>query len=219
MKYLPTREDLIAFEENIGNSFNNKEIRAPIHLNWGDELEMLDIFKEINENDWCIGNWRTHYLCLLKGVPKEKLKERILKGHSISLCFKDYNIVSSAIVGTSLSIATGIALDIKRKKQDKHVWCFTGEMSASLGIFFECYNYSKNFDLPITFVVQDNGQSVCTDTRSVWGCDKLPFEPDEVNQDLLEEHQVYKSKYLYYYKYNLKEKYPHSGPGGKRIQF
>jgi TPP-dependent pyruvate/acetoin dehydrogenase alpha subunit len=42
-------------------------------------------------------------------------------------------------------------------------------MSAETGIFHECVKYAQGHDLPITFVVEDNGMSVETPTREVWG--------------------------------------------------
>ena len=48
------------------------------------------------------------------------------------------------------------------------VYCFMGEMTSETGIAHECIKYSRNFDLPIHFVVEDNEKSVCTDTRKTW---------------------------------------------------
>ncbi|MDP2866023.1 MAG: hypothetical protein Q8O90_07260, partial [Elusimicrobiota bacterium] len=116
MKSLLTKEELIAFEDEIAACFNKALIKAPIHLYNGNEDQVLEVFKGINEEDWVLCSWRSHYQCLLKGVPKERLKSDILAGRSISLCYKDYKIVSSGIVTGVLPIAVGIALDIKRRK-------------------------------------------------------------------------------------------------------
>ncbi len=42
--------------------------------------------------------WRSHYQCLLKGVPQEQVKQDILDGKSITLCYPEYRVYSSAIV-------------------------------------------------------------------------------------------------------------------------
>jgi TPP-dependent pyruvate/acetoin dehydrogenase alpha subunit len=219
MKNLPTPQELIDFENDIAASFANKEIRAPIHLNYGNEKQTIEIFKTINPEDWCLGTWRTHYMCLCKGIPKEQLKKDILAGRSISLCYKDYNIVSSAIVGGIIPIAVGVAMDIKRKKQKNRAYCFVGDMSATTGLFNEAYNYAFNFDLPLTFIVEDNGKSVCTNTRKVWNCISLPNEPFDsfVGTAKYENGKIYKSPNFMYYKYE-NEKYPHAG-GTERVQF
>lgn len=199
-----TAADLISFEEEIADLFNHGKIKAPIHLYSGNEDKMIEIFKEIKSSDWVLCSWRSHFQCLLKGVPKERLIDDIIKGRSISLCYKEYKIFSSAIVTGILPIAVGIAMDLKAKKSADKVYCFLGDMTSESGMAYECYKYSKNFDLPIRFIVEDNEKSVCSDTRKTWGCSELFFE--KIKDDR-----------VIYYKYSL-SKYPHAG-SGKRIQF
>ena len=93
-----TAAELIQFEEEIVELFNNAQIKAPIHLYYGNEEEMIRIFHKIHPEDWVFCSWRSHYQCLLKGVPPEQLKQEILSGHSISLCFPEQRVYSSAIV-------------------------------------------------------------------------------------------------------------------------
>ena len=112
--------DLRRFEDRVAETFDSGNIRAPVHLYSGNEENMIQIFKNIQEDDWVMCSWRSHYQCLLKGVPKDVLKEAILQGRSISLCFKDYKVLCSGIVTGAIPIAVGTALDIKRKKQWKN---------------------------------------------------------------------------------------------------
>ena len=114
-----TEQDLIDFENEMADCFNNAMIKAPVHLYHGNEKQMIKIFKEkeIKEEDWVLCSWRSHYQCLLKGVSKERLKEAILEGRSISLSFKDHRVLCSGIVSGIIPIALGIALDIKRKNK------------------------------------------------------------------------------------------------------
>lgn len=198
-----TREDLIRFETEIADLFNAGKIRAPVHLYDGNEDQMLEIFKEVKPEDWVLCSWRSHYQCLLKGVPPELIRKEILAGHSISLSFPEYRILSSAIVGGILPIAVGVAAGVKRRKEDARVHCFMGEMTAESGIAHECIKYSRNHGLPIRFVVEDNGKSVCTDTREAWAQPVLTYEG-------------VKDPILVYYKYQTK--YPHAG-AGVRVQF
>ena len=200
-------KDLISFEEEIAESFNNAEIRAPIHLYNGNEEKIIDIFKNVKKEDYVFCTWRSHYQCLLKGVPKDRLKKDILAGKSITLCYPEYNIFSSAIVTGSISIANGRALAEKLKGSSSHVWCFVGEMSSETGAFHENVKYSTAHNLPITWVIEDNGKSVCTDTRETWNMKNLSYE----EFDLLNSRGN-----VIYYKYDTK--YPHAG-AGKRIQF
>ena len=198
-----TKEDLIDFESEIAAIFNQGRIRAPIHLYSGNEEAMIEIFRRIRPEDWVLCSWRSHYQCLLKGVPREQLKAEIMAGRSISLCFPEYRILSSAIVTGVLPIAVGIALSIKRAGQSERVFCFMGEMTSETGAAHECIKYSENHDLPIHWIIEDNGQSVCTDTRAAWNQPVLTYETRP-------------SSRLTYYKYETR--YPHAG-AGQRVQF
>ena len=128
---------LVNFETKIANLFNKAKIRAPIHLYSNNEDDLIKIFKRIKKNDWVFCSWRSHYQCLLKGVPEKKVEKEILDGKSISLCFPEYRIYSSAIVGGVIPIATGVALNNKLKKNKSKVFCFVGDMTAETGIMHE----------------------------------------------------------------------------------
>ena len=197
-----TKEELIDFETDIAECFNNALIKAPVHLYDGNEEQMIEIFEKVKSKDWVFCTWRSHYQCLLKGVPPNQIKKDILAGKSITLCYPEYNIYSSAIVTGSIPVATGTALDIKRKGTDEHVWCFVGDMASETGSFFENWKYAINHDLPITYIIENNGKSVCTNTQKTWGTDKLFFAKE--------------TRKIIYYEYNTK--YPHAG-AGKRIEF
>lgn len=198
-----TPEELVAFETEIADLFNVAKIRSPIHLYYGNEKEMLEVFRDIADDDWVMCSWRSHYQCLLKGVSPEKLTREILENRSISLCFPEQRIVSSAIVGGILPIAVGVAMGIKRRGGTNKVHCFLGDMTAETGIAHECIKYATNHDLPIRFIIEDNGKSVVTETRDAWKQPVLTYENT-------------KHPLVVYYKYETK--YPHAG-AGTRVQF
>ncbi len=206
------KQEIIRFEELIAELFNNAKIRAPIHLSYGNEAQIIEIFKKINiENDWVCGTWRSHYQALLKGIPQDFLTEKIVNGKSMIMNFPQYKFLCSSIVGGIPSIATGLALSIKRKKSNERVWCWTGDMSAETGSWAEAYKYSLAHDLPITFIVEDNELSVLTPTKEVWGNNKWYIK--NYNESI----SWYESKNLIYYRYK-NNKYPHAG-AGIRVQF
>ena len=198
-----TKEDLVKFEEEIAELFNAAKIFAPVHLYYGNEKQIIKVFESVRSQDWVFCSWRSHYQCLLKGVPPKEIKEEIIAGRSISLCFPDYQIYSSAIVGGSLPVAVGTAIAIKRKDEDSKVYCFMGDMTSETGIAHECIKYSRNHQLPIHFIIEDNSKSVCTDTRETWNVSSLSYE---------EKHD---SNITYYH---YETKYPHAG-AGTRVQF
>ena len=198
-----TKDELIAFEDEIAALFNAGKIRAPVHLYSGNEEQIINIFGSIRAQDWVFCSWRSHYQCLLKGVPRELVRAEILAGRSISLCFPGHRIYSSAMVGGVLPIAVGAAMSIRRRGEDSKVYCFLGDMTAESGIAHESIKYSRNHRLPIHFIVEDNEKSVCTDTREVWNQPRLSFEGAD-------------DEYVSYYRYRTK--YPHAG-AGVRVQF
>jgi pyruvate dehydrogenase E1 component alpha subunit len=162
-------DGLIAFEKEIAAEFEAGNIRAPVHLAGGNEQQLIDIFRDIRPQDWVLCAWRSHYHCLLKGVPAEKVKAAIMDGRSIALCFPEHRVLSSAIVGGIAPIATGLGWSIKRRDGDERVYCFMGDMTAETGICHEAMKYAGGHALPITWVIENNGKSVCTDTDEVWG--------------------------------------------------
>jgi TPP-dependent pyruvate/acetoin dehydrogenase alpha subunit len=207
-----SKQELIDFEKEIGDLFNAGKIKAPIHLYHGNEDLISEVFKDIDiENDWVCCTWRNHYQGLLKGIPQEIIKEKILEGKSMVMNLPEYKFICSSIVGGIPSIAAGIAFAIKLQNKTNRVWCWVGDMSAETGAFHEAYKYSLNHDLPITFIVEDNKKSVCTPTPNIWGRET----PYYLNADYKE--GVLKQKNLYYYQYS-NEKYPHAG-AGVRVQF
>ena len=198
-----TKKDLVQFEEEIAELFNEAKILAPVHLYYGNEEQIIKVFKNVRSQDWVFCSWRSHYQCLLKGVPQNEIKAEILAGRSISLCFPEYHIYSSAIVGGNLPIALGTAMAIKLSKEKNMVYCFMGDMTSETGIAHECIKYSRNHQLPIHFIIEDNSKSVCTDTRETWNVSSLSYE---------EKHD---SNITYYH---YETKYPHAG-AGTRVQF
>jgi len=198
-----TVDSLKAFELKMAELFNAGAIRAPVHLSDGSEASLIEIFTKVQKDDWVFCSWRSHYQCLLKGVGPEILESAIVEGRSIALCFPEVNLYSSAIVAGQIPLAVGAALSLKLGRKEAHVWCFIGDMTSETGMAQTAIRYSEKHDLPITFVVEDNGISVLTETRTVWNSKTLRFEESS-------------SSKIRSYKYE--SKYPHAG-AGVRVQF
>lgn len=191
-----TAYKLRAFETRVADAFNAGKIRAPVHLDGGNEYELIRVFRGIRREDWVFCTWRSHYKALLHGVDPDRVYREIVAGRSIALCFPDHRFYSSAIVGGMLPIALGVALAIKRRGGRERVWAFLGDMTARAGALAECSAYGSGHELPIRYVVEDNGISVCTPTAATWGKGEVGC--------------------VDWFTYHLP--WPHSG-AGKRIQF
>jgi pyruvate dehydrogenase E1 component alpha subunit len=185
-----TVEQLQEFEQTIVKHWEDAKIRGPVHLSDGNEKPLIDIFKRVKTTDWVFSTWRSHYHALLKGISPNWLENEILAGKSITICNTEERFYSSAIVSSTIAIALGTALSIKQSGGDEKVWCFIGDMSFETGAFYEAHKYARNFDLPLYFVVEDNGISTYTPTKATWG--KTRDLPDDVV------HYKYKSKYPHY---------------------
>ena len=94
-----TVSDLIEFETRLADEFNHGKIPHPIHLSDGNEAQLIEIFESIDDDDWVFCSWRSHYQCLLKGVPQSELLDAIRTGRSIALTFPKYRVYSSAKIG------------------------------------------------------------------------------------------------------------------------
>ena len=189
-----TKEDLIQFEDDIIKEWEGGNIRGPIHLSNGNEDQLIKVFSKIGIDDWVFSTWRSHYHALLHGVDPTDLKQKILEGKSITIVDKESKFYASAIVTGTLPIALGVAKSIKMKGGDEKVWVFVGDMAFETGIFYEVHKYARNYDLPLYFVVEDNGVSTNTPTLDTWNGIQR-----EIPEDVI------------YYQY--KSKYPHYGTG------
>lgn len=209
-----TADDLRAFTAALVP--NVPTVRAPVHLCGGNEDELVAYFStRYHPGDWVFSTWRSYYHALLAGVPPAEVRERVLAGQSITLCFPEHRFFTSAIVAGHLPIAVGVAMGLKRVYDrclaeapdtlaivNPRVNAFCGDMAAETGTFHECQRYAANHHLPITFVVEDNGVSVCTPTRDAWGSGVvMPTVPSNVHR----------------YAYTLP--YPHAGAPQARTQF
>jgi pyruvate dehydrogenase E1 component alpha subunit len=185
---------LIQFERKMADHWEAGKVRGPIHLSGGNEDELIEIFKYVKKTDWVFSTWRSHYHALLKGVPSEWLEEEILEGRSITIVNQEERFYSSAIVGSIIPIATGVAMSNKRDNKDDKVWCFIGDMAFETGGFYEMHKYAQRYDLPIRFVVEDNGVSTNTPTEETWNGIKRNIPSDVI-----------------WYEY--KKQWPHYGTG------
>ena len=115
-----------------------------------------------------------------KNVPLDRLfsqfqgKQRgFTKGRDRSFHFgsKEYNIIGMiSHLGPQLGVADGIALANKLRKDDKVTIVFTGEGGASEGDFHEALNIASVWNLPVIFIIENNGYGLSTPTIEQYNC-------------------------------------------------
>jgi len=162
-------DELISFEDEIGDLYLANKLPFLFHLSGGNEKELISIFENIDENDYVISNHRNHYHALLHGIPPEVVKNRILNGQSMFIYDRKRNFFCSAIIGGTPAIAAGIAWALKRKGSKQKVWCFVGDGTEDNGHLYEAIRYADGWDLPCTFIIENNDRSVEASNSERWG--------------------------------------------------
>ena len=76
-------------------------------------------------------------------------------------------------LGPQLAVADGIALGHKLDHEAKCVLVFTGEGGTSEGDFHEALNVAAVWDLPVIFLIENNGYALSTPTHEQYRCNKL----------------------------------------------
>ena len=76
-------------------------------------------------------------------------------------------------LGPQLSIADGVALAYKLNKENKVSLAFTGDGGTSEGDFHEALNTASVWDLPVIFVIENNGYGLSTPVNEQYRCESL----------------------------------------------
>ncbi|HHZ95079.1 MAG TPA: hypothetical protein EYN67_05865 [Flavobacteriales bacterium] len=197
-----TKEELIAFEDRVYDLFEKGDLPYLIHLCGGNEDQLIDIFKDIEEGDYIFSTHRTHYHYLLAGGSPQKLENKIKEGDSMFVFDNTINFLSTSVLAGLTGVATGTALALKMQNKNNKVWCFVGDGAEDEGHFYEAVSYVEGWELPCTFIVEDNDQQVDTTKKERRGKDHTVEWPSCVKR--------------YYYT----PTYPHASTGsGKMVKF
>ena len=98
------------------------------------------------------------------------------KGRDRSFHFgtQEYKIIGMiSHLGPQMGVADGIALANKLKKNGKITAVFTGEGATSEGDFHEALNIASVWELPVMFVIENNGYGLSTPTNEQYRCENL----------------------------------------------
>ncbi|MFM7710464.1 MAG: thiamine pyrophosphate-dependent enzyme, partial [Ferruginibacter sp.] len=76
-------------------------------------------------------------------------------------------------LGPQLAIADGIALAHKLRQEKKVSVAFTGDGGTSEGDFHEALNTAAVWDLPVIFIIENNGYGLSTPVREQYRCEQL----------------------------------------------
>jgi len=160
-------EKLQAFERRLQE--NMKRIFVPVHLCLGQEGVPADLHEHLRPEDWLFSTHRNHGHYLAKGGSEKKLWDEIMglesglnQGFSGSqgISDKSINFHASAIVGGLVGVATGTAYALKLDGSKAIAVCCVGDGGTEAGVFWEAANWAVLNQLPIAFIVENNGKSV-----------------------------------------------------------
>ncbi len=149
----------------------------------GQEAISVGAAAALNEDELLFTMHRNLGVFTTRNVPLHRLfcqwqgkMPGFTKGRDRSFHFgaPEYNIVGMiSHLGPQLSLAAGVALAYKLKKQKKVSLAFTGEGGTSQGEFHEALNTAAVWDLPVMFVVENNGYGLSTPTSEQYRCDHI----------------------------------------------
>ena len=103
-------------------------------------------------------------------------KEGYSKGRERSFHFgsKAHHICGMiSHLGPQLAIADGVALAYSLRKENKAALAFSGDGGTSEGDFHEALNVAAVWDLPVIFVIENNGYGLSTPVNEQYLCERL----------------------------------------------
>jgi pyruvate dehydrogenase E1 component alpha subunit len=160
------------FEKVIQELYLTDCIQSPVHLSIGQELTAVMMSHFYKTGDHLVGNYRSHALALSISDVFEPIVLELLakkdgvssgKAGSMHLSVPNKNLMwTSAIVGTGVPIATGVAESLKRLTTDNVVSVMFGDGAIEEGCVMESLNLASVFKLPIIFILEDNGLAIHT---------------------------------------------------------
>ena len=154
------------FEEQTGRLYMQGKIKGFLHLYIGQEAMAVGAISALKEDDYVITHYRDHGHALARGMDPKFVMAELMgkvtgssggKGGSMHLFDVSKGFMGGhAIVGGQMPLATGLALSIKYRKEDRAVICFFGDGAVNEGEFHESLNLASLWQLPVLFFLENN---------------------------------------------------------------
>jgi TPP-dependent pyruvate/acetoin dehydrogenase alpha subunit len=177
-----SREDLRAaytkmrtireFEERVHKEFATGKIPGFVHLYAGEETSAVGVCMQLNGVDYITSTHRGHGHCIGKGCDIGGMMKEIYgrqgglcKGKGGSMHIADVGkgmLGANGIVGGGPPLACGAALAAKARKTGGVAVAFFGDGAFNQGTTLESMNFASVYQLPVFFVLEDNGYAEST---------------------------------------------------------
>jgi len=149
----------------------------------GQEAIAVGATMALQNDEWIFPLHRNLGVFTTRNMPLHKLfmqwqgnQEGYSKGRERSFHFgsRPHHICGMiSHLGPQLTLADGVALAYKLRKQEKVALAFTGEGGTSEGDFHEALNVAAVWDLPVIFIIENNGYGLSTPTQEQYRCASL----------------------------------------------
>ena len=160
------------FEERAQQGYTRAEIGGYCHLNLGEEATVVGLLAAMRPDDYLFTNYREHGYALAKGIEPGRVMAELYGrttgtskgwGGSMHLFDADARLLGGyGIVGGQVPLATGAALAVDYRGGDEVVVCQMGDGTTNIGAFHESLNIAALWNLPIVYVVVNNGLGMGT---------------------------------------------------------
>lgn len=160
------------FEEKAEEAYAIGKIGGFCHLHIGQEAGAAGTILPLRDDDYVITAYRDHTQALAKGVDPKGVMAELYgradgvaggRGGSMHILDVSKNFMGGhGIVGGQIPLAAGIGWAIKYRGQDRVCVCFMGDAAVNQGAFLEALNMSAIWNLPVIYVVENNGYGMGT---------------------------------------------------------
>ena len=160
------------FEEKVGQLYAEQKIDGFCHLYTGQEACIVGAITALSRFDKYITSYRDHGHPIALGSSLKYIMAELFskitglsrgKGGSMHIFDRKRNFFGGhGIVGSQISIGTGIAFAEKYKKTKNLCITFLGDGATKQGSFHESFNLAMLYKLPVIFLIENNGYAMNT---------------------------------------------------------